>query len=70
MITNTPGTVERDQLHLSYQNGTLSVGQAVLTVTVNSATRIYGATNPVFTVIYSGFINGDSTNIFTGKSRS
>ena len=39
----------------------------VLTVTVNNTNRIYGATNPVFTVTYSGFVNGDTTNVLIGS---
>ena len=39
---------------------------AVLTATANNASRAYGATNPVFTVSYSGFVNGDGTNVLSG----
>src|SRR5208282_1916571 len=37
-----------------------------LTVSANNTNRAYGATNPVFTVSYSGFVNGDTTNVLTG----
>ncbi|HIJ61233.1 MAG TPA: filamentous hemagglutinin N-terminal domain-containing protein, partial [Rhodospirillaceae bacterium] len=46
--------------NIVYQPGTLTVGQAKLTVTANDATRFYGGDNPAFTVSYSGFVNGDS----------
>ena len=39
-----------------------SIGNAVLTVTANDASKSYGVTNPVFTASYSGFVNGE-TNI-------
>jgi hypothetical protein len=46
----------------SYVNGTLTVGQAVLTITANPAGSVYGG--PLvpagsLTVSYSGFVNGD-----------
>ena len=47
--------------------GSLTVTGAVLTATANPATRAYGATNPVFTVSYSGFVNGDGTNVLSGS---
>ena len=47
-------------------NGTLTVGKATLVVTADSATRLYGATNPVLTVSYSGFVNGESAEVLAG----
>jgi hypothetical protein len=37
-----------------------------LTVTANSANRFYGDPNPAFTATYSGFVNGDTTNVLSG----
>src|SRR5439155_597204 len=34
--------------------------KATLTVTANDTNRVYGATNPVFTASYSGFVNGET----------
>ena len=46
--------------------GTLTVTPAVLIVTVNNATRIYGATNPIFSGTVSGALNGDTfTNSYS-----
>ena len=45
---------------ISYANGSLTVNPAGLGVTADNQSRAYGATNPVFTVTYSGFVNGDS----------
>lgn len=53
--------------NISYVAGTLSVTQAVLTVSADPQSRIYGATNPVLTVSYSGFANGESTNVISGQ---
>ena len=55
-------------------SGTTNLGTAtvtitvvpVLTVTASNLSRVYGATNPVLTVGYSGFVNGDGTNVLTG----
>ncbi len=44
---------------VSYADGSLTITQAVLTVTADPQSRIYGATNPVLTFSYSGFVNGE-----------
>ncbi len=44
--------------NLGTGTGTITV-HPVLTVTVSNQSRAYGMTNPVFTVGYSGFVNGD-----------
>ncbi len=43
-----------------YNNGTLTVGQATLTVTAANASRSYGAPNPVFSASATGSVNGDT----------
>ena len=45
---------------VSYVNGALDVVPALLGITADNQSRIYGATNPMFTVTYNGFVNGDS----------
>ena len=52
---------------IAYVDGTLTVTQAVLTVTANPQSRLFGTTNPVLTVSYSGFLNSDTTNVITGQ---
>ncbi|MGC3956803.1 MAG: MBG domain-containing protein [Verrucomicrobiota bacterium] len=39
----------------------------VLTVTANNASRIYGISNPAFTVNYSGFIDNDTPAVLQGS---
>ena len=62
--TNTLTTVFTPTNTLDYSGATgtvsLVVSPVALSVTANDAWRAYGATNPVFTVTYSGFVNGDS----------
>ncbi len=43
--------------------GTLTVQQAPLTVTVTSAGRAYGAANPAFSATVSGLVNGDAIGV-------
>ena len=49
----------------TYVNGTLTVTTATLTVTAANETKAYGAANPVLTVSYSGFVNGDTAASLT-----
>ena len=46
---------------------TQSVTPAVLTVTANNASKVYGTANPAFTPTYSGFVNGDTSAVLTGS---
>ncbi|WP_158826608.1 MBG domain-containing protein [Mucilaginibacter lacusdianchii] len=43
-----------------YTKGTLTINKAPLTITADNKTRTYGASNPVLTVSYSGFVNNDT----------
>jgi hypothetical protein len=45
---------------LNYISGNLVVGKAILKAYARDTTRVYGTANPVFSIRYSGFINGDS----------
>ena len=45
----------------------INVKQAMLLITANSATRVYGQQNPAFTVTYSGFTNGDLASSLGGS---
>src|SRR5258706_298094 len=51
---------------ISYVAGTLTVDKAGLGVSANNASRGYGRTNPVFTVSYNGFVNGDGPGTLGG----
>ncbi len=66
VITNKPGSLTESNYLITYSNGTLTVTQAVLTVTAISTNRNYGATNPVFTVNYTGFAFSQGTNVLQG----
>ena len=47
---------------------TITVAPAVLQVTANNATKVYGTANPTFTDTLSGFVNGDTATSVTGAA--
>ena len=49
----------------TFVNGALAVTPATLTVTANSATRLYGATDPSLSGTVSGFVNGETLSSAT-----
>ena len=53
----------------SATSATLSqvVNKAVLTVTANNASKVYGAALPAFSPTYSGFQNGDTSAVLSGS---
>ena len=51
---------------ISYAPGTLTITPAALIVTANNTNRPYGQTNPLFTVSYGGFLNGDGADDLSG----
>ncbi|MBL8057212.1 MAG: hypothetical protein JNK29_10965, partial [Anaerolineales bacterium] len=44
----------------------LTVNPAPLTIAANSVSRSYGAANPSFTAVYTGFVNGDTAGVLSG----
>jgi gliding motility-associated-like protein len=61
----TGGTFSAANYNITYTAGTLTVGQAILTITVNNATKTYGAGMPALSVSYSGFTGGDNASSLT-----
>ncbi len=51
-----------------YNNGTLTVNKATLTVTAGNGLRLYGDTNPALGVSYSGFKNGQTDSVLTTQA--
>ena len=58
--TITPGGGVSSNYTFNYVNGTLTIGDATLTVTANSFTRLYGDPNPTFTGTITGGKDGDT----------
>jgi hypothetical protein len=65
-ITAAQGNLTAANYIFSFISGTLSITSATLTGTADNKSRLYGDTNPVFTVTYTGFVNGENSNIVTG----
>ncbi|MDN5284873.1 MAG: hypothetical protein JWR38_1147 [Mucilaginibacter sp.] len=61
----TSGTFNAANYTITYTAGTLTVGQAILTITANSATKTYGSPVPILTVTYSGFVGTDDASSLT-----
>ena len=53
-------------LAMSQANVSQTITPAVLTITANNATKVQGTTNPTFTAMYNGFVNGDSPSSLSG----
>src|SRR5258705_3039026 len=51
---------------INYVPGTLTVLPAPLLVKADDKSRAYGATNPIFTASYGGFVNGESNSVLGG----
>jgi 6-phosphogluconolactonase (cycloisomerase 2 family) len=49
-------------------SATLTVNPAVLTVTANNGSRVYGDPNPAFTYSIAGFVNGDPQSVVSGTA--
>jgi hypothetical protein len=63
-----PGGGVSANYNFTYVNGSLAVATAVLTITANPATSVYGSAlvpNGSLTVSYSGFVNGDGPGSLT-----
>ncbi|MBL8058839.1 MAG: proprotein convertase P-domain-containing protein, partial [Anaerolineales bacterium] len=51
---------------VTYVPGTLTITPAPLTIAANSVSRSYGAANPSFTAVYTGFVNGETAAVLSG----
>ncbi|MFQ6603639.1 beta strand repeat-containing protein, partial [Flavobacterium sp. C3NV] len=60
--TITASGAVSDNYDFTYVNGTLTITKAVLTITADDKTKIYGSANPTLTASYSGFVNGDTAS--------
>ncbi|TMG03036.1 MAG: choice-of-anchor D domain-containing protein, partial [Chloroflexi bacterium] len=67
-ITCTAGSLTSHNYTFMFAPGTLHVTQAVLTVTADAKSKIYGAGNPALTYTITGFVNGDPASIVSGTA--
>ncbi|HSU56968.1 MAG TPA: MBG domain-containing protein, partial [Candidatus Dormibacteraeota bacterium] len=66
LINTSAGSLTATNYIFTTANGQMAVSKAPLTVAANNAVRGEGQTNPVFTVSYSGFVNGDNASVLSG----
>jgi filamentous hemagglutinin family protein len=62
----TPFGATAPNYSLTFVPGKLTINPVALTISGNSATRLYGAANPAFGVTYAGFVNGDTSVVVSG----
>jgi hypothetical protein len=51
---------------INFTGNTLTITKAALSITADSKTKVYGATDPAFTVTYAGFVNGETASVLGG----
>ncbi len=56
------------QYQASTGTSTLTVNKAVLTVTAQNSTKVYGDANPAFTYVISGFLNNETVAVVSGTA--
>jgi len=61
--TIIPSGLTASNYIVNFNNGTLTVNQAILTVTTANQSRCYGQANPVFNLTYSGFVNSEGISV-------
>jgi len=61
----TGGTFSANNYAITYLTGTLEVVAASLTIIADDKIKIFGEVNPILTVTYSGFVNGDGPEQLT-----
>src|SRR5262249_23674933 len=64
----TPSGLTGSNYTITFANGTLTVTPALLTVTANDATKIYGQANPALGDSITGFVNGDNASVVSGSA--
>ncbi len=62
-VTNAQSAIN---YNIGYVNGSLSITQAVLTVSADNKSRVYGDANPVLTATLSGFVNNETNDVVQG----
>jgi hypothetical protein len=65
-ISCTGGAAGGNYIFDDTATATLTVNPATLTVTANSASRLFGAANPALTAAITGFVNGDTAAAVSG----
>lgn len=64
-ITAAIGTLQSGNYAFTLVDGNLSVTPALLTITANDQSKVYGEPVPTLTASYNGFVNGDTPQSLT-----
>jgi hypothetical protein len=65
-VSITQGTLANSNYAMTFNNGTLTIGKADLTVTADNQIRIYGDANPTLTYGITGYVNSETSSVVTG----
>ncbi len=66
-ITANVGTLTAKNYKFEFLAGNLKITKALLTVTAQNESKIYGSGNPQFTPLYSGFVLNETGSVLTGS---
>ncbi|GGI50883.1 hypothetical protein GCM10011425_20950 [Mucilaginibacter galii] len=66
-ITPSGGSTLNNSYDLVYQTGTLTITKAPLNIAAQNASRVYGAANPVFAPVYTGFVNSETSVVLIAQ---
>jgi hypothetical protein len=67
-IDVSAGTLSAANYTFAFVDGTLTITPATLFVTADNKTMVYGATVPALTDTITGFVNGDTSSVVSGKA--
>lgn len=62
-----PSEADAKNYSIKYRNGMLSILPRQLTVSTGNYSKIYGADNPEFEVVYNGFVNNEDKSVLTSQ---
>jgi len=62
----TPGGLTATNYEINFVAGTLTITKALLTVTADNKTKVFGAALPQLTATISGFVNGETESVLGG----
>ncbi|MGJ1344625.1 beta strand repeat-containing protein, partial [Sphingobacterium spiritivorum] len=62
----TPGGYTSANYAITYQDGSLTISKANLTVTADAKTKVYGTADPALTYKVTGMVNNDAATVVTG----
>ena len=65
-INAANGSLNSSNYSFSFVKGTLTVTKAVLTITADNKSKVYGSNLPSLTYTPSGFASGDTASVLTG----